>query len=1049
MSDIFISHVEEDVSIAMSLGRELESSGYTTWLYERDSLPGPAYLLQTGDAISQSRAFVLIISPDSVVSNQVTAEVVRAHESNVPFLPLLHGISHLEFQQTQPVWRQALGAAASIEISQEDVLDAARRIVAGLKALGVEGGATGHVADSTHPIAQVPVSSGFVGRQVEIGELTGALNDVLGGQGRMVMMAGEPGIGKTRAAQELATIAQTRGARVIWGQCHENEGAPPYWIWTQAIWNYIRDGDKAQLRSEMGIGASDIAEIVPEIESNFPGLEPSPKINNPEQARFRLFNSVTNFLKNASNSQPLVVILDDLHWADRSSLMLLEFMVREMSDSRLLVVGAYRDVDVSREHPLSHALGILTREQLFTRLSFSGLSQKEVGEYVRTSAAASQLSGMAEAVYGRTNGNPLFVQEIVRLVEQEGIEDSQSWAGTIPEGVRDAIGIRLSRLSEDCNRMLTTASIIGREFSLELLDVLIDWADEDQLLDLLDEALSIYVIEEIPRTLGRYQFSHALVQETLSVELSATRRIRLHARIAEALERQYGTDAQAHASEIVYHLAQAEQVLGTKKLLDYSIAAGQQDLEIYSYGSALNHFQRALDAREDQTMDDQMATIKFGIGMSLARNIVSAKESQRAWESLAQAFEHYVGSGDIDRAVDVAIHPIPVIMYVSGIADLSARALQLVPPDSLTAGYLHSRRAMSLAYDSGDAEGSLEAAQTALAIARKENDEALEARSLAFLATPLLITHRPQEGIDAGLKAVEIAQRIGDLEAEQWAQFYTAQAQFISGEPDEAWPHVSAAYRIAENLRERETQFVCLLLGAFSAAFQGDWTKANDLADQTLEIIPQNVPMLVLKSWIKQQLGDAATAKNLVDSFPSVPDDPNFVIPWLGWVMRTAYEIDDIQLLDSVDAALLVGERSTNALRSFWSIHSSAMIAVLRKDVTAAAEHYTDLSQDKGTIGNSYFNVDHILALLARTLERPDAAQTHFEDAIVFCRKAGYRPELGWSCCDYADMLVERNGPTDQYMAKALYGESLSISTELVMNPLKTRVESRLAALPA
>ena len=140
MSDIFISHVEEDASIAMAVGRELETSGYTTWLYERDSLPGVAYLLQTGEAISQSQAFVLIISPDSVVSNQVTAEVVRAHESNVPFLPLLHGISHLEFQESQPVWRQALGAATSIEIFQENIQDAVRRIVGGLKAMGVEGG---------------------------------------------------------------------------------------------------------------------------------------------------------------------------------------------------------------------------------------------------------------------------------------------------------------------------------------------------------------------------------------------------------------------------------------------------------------------------------------------------------------------------------------------------------------------------------------------------------------------------------------------------------------------------------------------------------------------------------------------------------------------------------------------------------------------------------------------------------------------------------------------------------------------------------------------
>ncbi|MCH8310502.1 MAG: AAA family ATPase [Chloroflexi bacterium] len=837
MSDIFISHVEEDASIAMAVGRELETSGYTTWLYERDSLPGPAYLLQTGEAISQSQAFVLIISPDSVVSNQVTAEVVRAHESNVPFLPLLHGISHLEFQESQPVWRQALGAATSIEIFQENIQDAVRRIVGGLKAMGVEGGVSTQPAGSSQPITHVPSTSGFVGRQVEMGELTGALDDAFAGRGRMVMLVGEPGIGKTRCAQELATIAQVRGAQVVWGQCHESEGAPPYWIWTQAIRSYIQDKDEAQLLSVMGVGASDIAEVVPEVKLRMPDLESSPQLESPEQARFRLFDSVTTFLKNASRSQPLIIILDDLQWADRSSLMLLEFMVREMRTSRLLVVGTYRDVDISRDHQLSQVLGVLTREQLFTRVNFSGLSQEEVGDYVKTASSISPIPGLAEAVFGRTNGNPLFVSEVVQLLEQEGIEDNQSWATAIPEGVRDAIGRRLNRLSKECNRVLTTASVIGREFSLDLLDMLIDWADEDQLLDLLEQALSTHVIEEIPRTLGRYQFSHALIQDTLSDEMSATRRIRLHARIAEGLEGLYGSDAPAHAGEIAYHFAQAEQVLGGEKLLLYSTIAGERDLDSYAYESALAHFQRALGAREDQPMDDQLAAIMLGIGLSVGRSMASVDEAQQAWDALSQAFDYYVEQGDIEKALHVAFQPIPVMMYVSGAADLSARALELVPSESLQAGYLLSRRAGSLAYDSNDSDGSRSAAIKAIAIARRENDEILEARSLAFLVTPLLIDHRAQEAIEAGLRAAEIAKRTGDFESEMLANFYSSQILFVIGEPDRSRSHADAAYKVAVKLHDRENQFFCLVNMAVCAAYEGKWANANQLADQGLEII--------------------------------------------------------------------------------------------------------------------------------------------------------------------------------------------------------------------
>ncbi|MCH8310630.1 MAG: hypothetical protein IIB17_09080 [Chloroflexi bacterium] len=168
---------------------------------------------------------------------------------------------------------------------------------------------------------------------------------------------------------------------------------------------------------------------------------------------------------------------------------------------------------------------------------------------------------------------------------------------------------------------------------------------------------------------------------------------------------------------------------------------------------------------------------------------------------------------------------------------------------------------------------------------------------------------------------------------------------------------------------------------------------------------------------------------------------------WLGIALRIAYETNDFQYLDIVETALSAGERSTNSLRRFWSRQSEAIVAVLRNDEAAAAEQYSALEQDKGTVGNSCFNVDHILGLLAKTLNNLDDARTQFEDAMTFCRKANYRPELAWTLYDYADMLIEGNGISDQYMAKALLDESLSISTELDMGPLRERVESRRDAL--
>ena len=318
-----------------------------------------------------------------------------------------------------------------------------------------------------------------------------ALEDALSGRGRLVTLVGEPGIGKTRTALELATYAGLRQAQVLWGRCYEGEGAPPYWPWVQAIRSYVRDVDPEQLRSEMGAGAADIAEVVSDVREQLPGLDVPPQLE-PEQARFRLFDSITAFLKSAGQRKPLVLVLDDLHWADHPSLLLLEFVARELASARVLIIGTYRDMELSRQHPLSATLGELTRERLFQRVLLRGLDQEDVGRFVELVSGVNPPSGMVEAVHRQTEGNPLFVTEVVRLLVQEGdlVQDSsgrESWSVRIPEGVREVIGRRLDRLSERCNETLTIASVIGREFTLEPLGSLIEDMTHDRLLEVLEK----------------------------------------------------------------------------------------------------------------------------------------------------------------------------------------------------------------------------------------------------------------------------------------------------------------------------------------------------------------------------------------------------------------------------------------------------------------------------------------------------------------------------------------------------------------------------------
>jgi predicted ATPase len=278
----------------------------------------------------------------------------------------------------------------------------------------------------------------------------------------------------------------------------------------------------------MGVGAADIAEIIAEVREKLPGLEAPPALE-PEQARFRLFDSIATFLKNAAQTQPLVLVLDDLHWADKPSLLLLQFLARQLAGSRLLLVGCYRDVELSRQHPLSEALAQLSREPVFQRQPLRGLSREDARCFIESAAGIQPSPRLVEAIYAHTEGNPFFMTEVIRLLSEGG---GATWAETngrpgirIPEGVREVIGQRLNRLSELCNQTLTIASIIGREFDFKLLRILGSEASEEQLLWALDEALKAHLIEELSGPGERYQFTHALVpQACLESYLPVTER---------------------------------------------------------------------------------------------------------------------------------------------------------------------------------------------------------------------------------------------------------------------------------------------------------------------------------------------------------------------------------------------------------------------------------------------------------------------------------------------------------------------------------------------
>ncbi len=898
----------------------------------------------------------------------------------------------------------------------------------------------------------------FVGRERELAALLSALDDAVSGRGRLVLIGGEPGIGKSRLAEELASRAGDGRGEVLWGRCWEAGGAPPYWPWVQALRSCVRGRSSEELRAELGPGAAEIAELVPDVRQRLPDLGALPAVADPQQARFRLFDSIAGFLMNASRRRPLVLVLEDLNWADEGSLLLLEFVARELADAHVLLIGTYRDIDLSRRHPLSKTLGELARERLFERVLLGGLSHEDVERFIEATCAFAPDQALVRALYTQTEGNPFFVSEVVRLLTEEGaltpeaLGTPERWSARIPEGVREVIGRRLERLSGPCNETLTVASAIGREFALDQLARLIDDFSEHRLLEVLEEALAAHVIEELPGP-GRYQFTHALIQGTLAGELSLATRARLHARIAEALEELYGAQIEAHAAELAHHFAEAQAILGPEKVARYSALAGEAALTAHAPEQALAHFQLALAAKGDETIDDETAELLFGLGRAQLATL-APHELEPAVTSLRRAFEHYAEAGDVGRAVAVVAYPLPLSlgMAQTKMPELIARGLTLVPRDSLEEGRLLVWHGWFSVFTDADYQAAQRAFQRVLSIAERKGDAALLRKMLANAAFVDAFHLRFPDCLTKGLRASELAQHAGDMHTEMAARRAAAWALAATGEGEQARFHTAAALAHAEKLHESwwltSTTFSHELL----CLYEGDWQGAREMSELGLAAVPQDPRHLALRAALEYELGDheagavyIARLQQVTDSAP--PPGPiadhvflAIVIPLIGRIANAD---------ERLDAAEAAAERVLSLPRvapvmATYARSGLALIAVQKSNANAAKGLYGALEAQRGT-ANFFIplTIDRLLGLLAATLGQIDAGLAHLADGLAFCDRAGYRPEYAWTASDYADVLLQRANADDHARAIALHDEALEIAHELGMRPLIERVLAR------
>ena len=442
----------------------------------------------------------------------------------------------------------------------------------------------------------------MVGRDAERDELLHALSDAASGRGGVVMIGGEPGIGKTRLADEIKVEAEKRDFRALIGHCVEQGGAP-YMPIVEILETAIKAVDPAALRSVLGDAAPEVARVVPHLRRIFSDIPPPLELP-PEQERRYLFNSIQDFLARAAAIRPQLLVLDDLHWADDATLHLLQHLAEGVSGMRVLLVGTYRDVELDSARPLARTLEDFLRRRLARRVRLRGLSEEAVQQMLQTLAGGQQApANLARVIYHETEGNPFFVQEVFQHLAEEGrlLDASGKWRTDfviseidVPESIRLVIGRRLDHLSEDVRKCLTTGAVIGRSFSFHVLEEAVDLGS-DALLDAVDAAERARLVAGSEDSHEpRFAFTHELIRQTLLANVSLPRRQRLHLRVADAIEQALG-GADEHATELAHHLFLAGEAADPARTARYLILSGEQAMAAAAYEDALGSFRNAVE----------------------------------------------------------------------------------------------------------------------------------------------------------------------------------------------------------------------------------------------------------------------------------------------------------------------------------------------------------------------------------------------------------------------------------------------------------------------
>ncbi len=648
---------------------------------------------------------------------------------------------------------------------------------------------------------------------------------------RVMLLTGDPGIGKTRLLAETGVRAHASGASVLAGRAPE-ETVVPYQPFLEALGHYVSRAPLEELRSVAREQGAELGRLIPELRRRLPDLPPA-EPGDPETDRYRLFEAVAGLLGQVSASTPLLIVLDDLHWADRPTLLLLRHLARSPQSTRVWIVGAYRAIERWSEG-FAGALAGLRRERLMAQLDVGGLAVDETVELLRQRTGGVPSREFVGALYQETEGNPFFIEEIVRHLSDSGVYPHQAGRHELarvglPDDVRSVISRRLDRLADSSIEWLRGAAVIGRDFDAELLERVLGF-DEERFLEALEEALDAGLVTEAPHEPGRYTFSHALIRETLYEGMSMARRTRIHRRIGIVLEK---LGDERHISALALHFTRAAEPEDAERAIRYALRAGSQATAMLANEEAAEHYARALEVLDRSA--PQALRRRCDLLLELGEARVRSGERPLAWPTFREAATLAATLGDKAALARAAIGASRRYVQPPGIVDaelitLLRQALEMTAGERTVIRVRLLCRLCGALYFSAERDQMLALSQEATEIASELADPVADALAAAARRRTHWGPGQLPRRLADSTQLLRAAREAGDLELTLQGHAWLVVDLLEQGDRRGVDVQIDAFTAGAEQLRQPLFLWNALVWQAMRALMGGHLGQAEQLA---------------------------------------------------------------------------------------------------------------------------------------------------------------------------------------------------------------------------